>query len=138
MIDIYKVLYARNLGDQFEDFIRRKFPYIIEGEEKPQRAPRPAPKEKKIIPPQRLNKHGVFKSYNPRMLTFPQKLILTSDNAENLATQVKEFLRDKVASDYIIIEDTAYIEYLPSKYKDIADQIPLEAREIELFRRKNR
>ena len=83
-----------------------------------------------------MNKHGVFKSYKPGILSFPHKLILVDSNSEQLVKRVKDFLADKVKIDYLIIGDTAYIEYLMKKYEDILHQIPQNAREIEQFRRK--
>ena len=140
MIEIYKKLYSMGLGGQFEDFVKRRFPYIVEGDDPKPKAARKAyvPTEKRIVPPQRLNKHGVFKSYNPRILTFPHKLVLTNDNSEDLLAETKRFMRDKISTDYLILENVAYIEYLLPKYKDIANQIPPDGWEIENFRRKNR
>jgi len=137
MIDIYKQLYSRNLGNQFEDFIRRRFPYIVESDDiKLQRRPKRTSPKKKSLPPSAMNKHGVFKSYKPGILSFPHKLILVDSNSEQLVKRVKDFLADKVKIDYLIIGDTAYIEYLMKKYEDILHQIPQNAREIEQFRRK--
>ena len=135
MIEIYKKLYAANAGEKLEGFIRSRFPYIIEQDDQPKRrAVRREPR--KIIVPS--NKHGVFKSYKPGILTFPHRHILADSDTKRLLEQVKIFIRDKVSPDYIIIGDTAYIEYLLPKYKDVADQIPEHAKEIEQYRLRNK
>ena len=134
MIDIYKQLYSIGKGDRFEDFIRRRFPYIIEEDRKtrtnmPQRL-----KAKKPVTMRPRDKHGVFKRYKPELLSFPQKLILVEEDSEALLRMVKDFLKDKVEIDYLIMGDTAYIEYVLKKYEDVVNQIPDHAKEIHQFR----
>ena len=136
MVDIYKKLYSMGKGNRFEDFIRRRFPYIIESDDKP--APR-IPKRVKakkpsIMPRPMADKHGVFKRYKPELLTFPQKLIISDSNKESLIARIKDFLKDKVKIDYIVLGDTAYIEYVLKKYEDVIGQIPDHAKEIQQFR----
>ena len=132
MIDIYKQLYSIGKGDRFEDFIRRRFPYIIEED-----GQRPTPQRIKAKKPTNLrprDKHGIFKRYRPELLSFPQKLILVEEDKEALIRMVKDFLKDKVEIDYIIMGDTAYIEYVLKKYEDVVGQIPDHAKEILQFR----
>jgi hypothetical protein len=76
----------------------------------------------------------VFKQYKPGLLTFPQKLILVDADAESLLNRVKDFLKDKVQIDYLLLGDTAYIEYVLKKYEDVVSQIPEHAKEIQQFR----
>lgn len=136
MLQIYRDLYSKGLGNTFEDFIRKRFPYIIEFDDQPPpKAQRVRPKQK-LIPPSGMNRHGVFKTYKPSVLTFPHKLILVDNDTNRLLKKVKEFLIDKVPIDYIVIGDTAYIEYLQKKYSDIVSQIPDSAKEIQQFRKK--
>ena len=134
MIGIYRELYSRKLGNEFEDFIRRRFPYIIESDDETPK--KPAKSRQKAIPPSAMNKHGVFKNYKPGILSFPHKLIMIDGDSEQLIKKVKEFLSDKIAIDYIIIGDTAYVEYLMRRYEDIVHQIPHSAKEIDQFRKK--
>jgi hypothetical protein len=135
MIDIYKKLYSIGKGERFEDFIRRRFPYIIESDQKKPVASglpkRIKPKKMQAAP---KDKHGVFKQYKPGLLTFPQKLILVDADAESLLNRVKDFLKDKVQIDYLLLGDTAYIEYVLKKYEDVVSQIPEHAKEIQQFR----
>jgi hypothetical protein len=140
MLAVYRELYSIGKGNDFESFIRKRFPYIIESDDnvpitshKSPAKPKPKPK---LVTPSGMNKHGVFKNYNPGMLTFPHKLILVDADSEQLLRRTKEFLRDKVTIDYIILNDTAYLEYLMKKYEDIAGQIPAESKEIQQFRKK--
>ena len=84
-----------------------------------------------------LNRHDVFKMYRPDILSFPQKLIIV-DHPKNLYDRVQRFTQDKLAVDYIIIEDHAYIEYFDMKYAAVIDKIPRENRDIYLYRLKMR
>lgn len=147
MLEIYKQLYEKGNGELFEQFIRRRFAYIIE-DDSVKRTPRKRPYKKIYAKkpagpvPSRLNidssmnKHKVFKNYRPDMLTFPQKLILVDEDSKSLLDKVKNFIADKSSADYIIIDDRAYIEYFLPKYKEEAEKIPSRAREIYQFRMK--
>lgn len=143
MQEIYSKLYTRGLGPAFEDFVTRRLPWLVKTQtgqpktHKPITVQKPAPKEKSTIPAEfaKLNKHKVFESYNPNLLTFPQKLILTGDS-EQLYPRVQLFCKDKLAVDYIIIEDHAYIEYFLPKFTSIIDRYPRNNREIFKYRQK--
>lgn len=156
MYDIYHALYSKNKGKEFESFMRRRFPYmVLEGEKSPQPAPKILAKRKpdpKLIQHrgheaatdrsarehyEKLNKHKIFKSYRPDLMVFPQKMILV-DKPENLYNQVHRFIKNKLAADYIIIEDRAYIEYFEPRFASVVDKIPREKREIWVYRQKAR
>ena len=144
MMDIYYTLYDRKLGSQFEGFISTRYPWMVE------RTNRPTPTQvketvKKVKlqgldkkPPtnyEELNKHKVFGVYRPHILNFPQKLIIVG-NPDSLFNEVHNFMKNKIAVDYIIIEDHAYIEYFEPKYAKIVDRIPRETRDIYKYRQK--
>ncbi|MEM3097469.1 MAG: hypothetical protein QXU32_01950 [Nitrososphaerales archaeon] len=138
MITIYNELHTRGLGDKLIAFIKERFPYMV------QTIPDQQPNVVKDKPPlphkqlthiEDLNKHGVFAHYRPDLLTFPQKYIMVGE-PDKLPDMVQQFIRDKVGVDYIIIDNTAYIEYFHKKYSDIAAKINPEDREIAIFRRK--
>ena len=143
MQKIYLAIYQANLGKSFEDFITRRFPWLIKSDkkvttkkiiEKQQRKPGPrATAPYRQLDYSDLNKHKVFKSYKPNLLTFPQKLIMAG-NPTDLFDRVQHFCRDKLAIDYIIIEDRAYVEYFLPKYSVVVDRYPRDRREIFQYR----
>ena len=142
MLEIYNKLYSIGLGNKLELLISSRFSNIIELESDEQSEKvivSRSDKKKRVktkLPSRKFtnnatNKHGVFSSYNPKILTFPHKIILTGDNLEE---QVESFIRDKIGVDYIVVEDHAYIEYFLSKYGDIVDSVPRENRDIYSYR----
>jgi len=145
MMDIYHDLYKTGHGKKFEDFITQRFPWLIEDQTKPT----PSQIKKKITTIKKkgyisqpnptnyneLNKHKVFNFYRPNILSFPQKLILTGDN---LFDRVHDFIKNKIGVDYIILDDTAYIEYFEQKHTDVVDKIPRTSRDIYKYRQQHR
>lgn len=77
----------------------------------------------------------IFVHYNPKILTYPRRLILTGEKRE-LLKRIKEFLLDKIKSDYIIIRNKAYIEYLEKCDAALVDEIPIENWMISKYRQK--
>jgi len=143
MMIIYRDLYKRGKGEELETFIKSRFSYLIEKEIEAkfpgvpvQTVDKIRPKSLKKIPfkNEEMNKHKVFKIYKPSMLMFPQKRILMDDSGELLLKLVKKFLSDKIGSDFIIIENRAYIEYFDQKYATINDKIKKETRDIYQYR----
>jgi len=135
MLDVYKKIYVLGKGDALEDFIRRRFSYMIEGES--------TQKAKKIIKHRQvqkkkaeldLNKHKVFRRYQPSLLTFPHKRIIVESNSKLLLDKVRAFLNDKIEIDYIVLEDHAYIEYLLPKYAHMQDKLPIHAKEVTQYK----
>lgn len=149
MYDIYHALYSKNKGSEFESFMQRRFPYMVLESETPKvlAKKKPDPKLAKhrmheVVNNQAarkhyadLNKHGVFKTYRPDLMVFPQKMILV-DKPENLYNRVHRFIKDKLAADYVIIEDRAYIEYFEARFASVVDKVPREKRDIYLYRQK--
>lgn len=139
MMIIYNEIYKRGKGDNFEEFVKKRFPYIIDNEGE-------APKSQEVSKKSYLskgnkhdsiaasNKHNVFKSYRPGVLTFPQKKIIVLSNRQQLEDSVKKFINNKHGVDYIIIEDHAYIEYFEPKYVNIVNKVPKETRDIHRYR----
>jgi len=141
MQDIYFELYQRNLGNAFESFVKRRFPWLIKSENKPPKERQTTTRLPRVTAPYKkvnledLNKHKVFKYYKPNLLQFPQKLIILG-HPDTLFQQVQNFVQDKLAIDYLILEDRAYIEYFLPKYATIVDRYPRERREIYQYRRR--
>lgn len=122
----------RNLNKDLISFLRRAFPLALKAivDETPKRESQPPQKSED------LNKHKIFKSYKPLLLTFPHKIIIVDDNPETLRKTVRKFLKTKIYSDTIIVEDRAYVEYFESRYKKEAEQIKEHDREIYQYRRR--
>lgn len=137
MQEIYSKLYKKNLGTALETFVERRFPWLIkkvDEKQTPQKIVKP--KQTQINEQNQIvNKHGIFKAYNPNLLTFPQKLILVGPT-QSLHNRAKEFCKDKLGTDYIIVDDRAYIEYFLPKFSHIIDKYPKESREIFKYRLK--
>ncbi len=127
MMNIYHELYKRNFGSEFEKFVTNRYPYIIDNTKKDLR------KRAATQPRRYLNKHKVFKSFRPGILSFPQKKILTG---EDLEKKVEEFISNKQGVDYIIVDGHAYIEYFMPKYAHVIKDIPEESRDIYQYRSK--
>lgn len=151
MKQIYSALYARGKGADLEELIKERFAYLITGGNAPSPAksipvslPKPLPKA--MTPPKslwaptnasNLNKHGVFESYRPNILTFPKKMIFVNTDRNQLEAIVKHFLRDKISYDYIMVDDRAYVEYFDAQYQSEAEKIPKESRDIHKYRMSN-
>lgn len=145
MMDIYFELNSRGLEPNLITFLKRRFPWVLKEVEKPQKreqlqhikVEQQLKRKATANNWESLNKHKVFSRYRPDILSFPQKLILTG-NPNSLYNKVQEFSKDKLAVDYLIIEDHAYIEYFEMKYAAVIDKIPRENRDIYKYRWKMR
>lgn len=132
---IRRKLDERDLSVKLALFLRQVFPLALRPVitiEDNKTEPEP-PKIQKV---NEMNKHKVFRTYKPHILTFPHKLIMRNGNPALLEKKVKSFIRTKIRADYIIVEDTAYIEYFDPRFRDEADKIDPTAREIDQYRRK--
>jgi len=143
MMNIYFELDRRGLKDDLEVFLKRRFPWIIKKTGPTRQATQQMAKKAQVQLAAKkttkdygsLNKHGVFRIYRPDVLSFPQKLILVG-SPETLHNNVQEFVKSKLAVDYIIVEGHAYIEYFDAKYASVVDKISRESREIYKYRQK--
>lgn len=141
MMDIYFELLQRGMQSKLEEFIKRRFPYVIEQDipitpvHTPPVVSKPKPLAVDKLNYDEMNKHKVFNPYRPHLLTFPQKLIII-DEPNKIQGRVREFIRDKLAVDYIIIENYAYIEYFESRYASVIDKVPMHKRELNIYRRR--
>jgi len=125
---IQKELATRGKSMDMVNFLKKEFPIVIEEEnDKPQ-----AITIKRSSNPGRL----VFAYYNPELLTFPHKLIMENTDQQQLTRDVKDFCSKHFGTDYVIIENMAYIEYFPLKYESEVSKIDYTTREIVLFRKR--
>lgn len=142
MVDIYNTLVRRGKESELTNYLRKEFPVALEEVQKNvfKTGIKKTNTEVDLEAYKDLqgpNKHKVFKSYNPNILSFPQKKIITDPNLINLNKRIKSFIKDKVDPDYIIIEDRAYIEYFLPKYRHEAAKYPTELRELFQWRKNN-
>lgn len=124
-----------DLGDDLFEFLKKNYPLTIsEIDEK-------TSKEFEYVQYtnalDKLDDVSVFKYYNPKILTFPQKIVFKNANRIALEESVKEFLVDKIDYDYIIINDLAYVEYFHYKYRGEAEKIPKSMRELFKYKGRN-
>lgn len=148
MTHIYNKLYEIGKGTEFENFILDKFPYVIDrGKDiKPTLDPhqhmsaktklkRPVVQQQPRVNSEALNKHKVFRTYKPDILSFPQKRIIVNENRKQLEAQVASFIQDKFGVDFIIVEDRAYIEYFEPRHKGVSEKVPKNKRDIHIYKK---
>lgn len=148
MATVYNKIYEAGKGDEFEKLIRSRFPYVVDHNADPLRPDANPKKHLRINKPssqpiprtsdvsKSMDPHGVFKLYRPEILTFPQKRILINDNPAQLQAQVAHFTQDKFGVETLIIGERAYIEYFEPRYKDVANRIPPEKRDIFQYKQR--
>lgn len=148
MKQIYSLLYSKGKGEAFEKLIQQRFQYLIlnikdidpkvlaEAQRKPteQNNVKMPPRILAATNAENLNKHKIFASYKPGILSFPKKMIFVNSDKNQLEAIVKHFLKDKTSFDYIIVDDRAYVEYFNLENQQEADKIPKESREIYKYR----
>jgi len=78
--------------------------------------------------------HGIFDGYVHGILTYPHRIILKG-SGEALKNKVESLLSKKGKSDYIIIDDIAYIEYLERSEEELVDQIPSDNWKLSVYRK---
>jgi len=140
MLSLRKALYDRGMGSRFEEFILKTFPFLIEREEPKQQQATVVHKTVQSLPvpsqskDHRLNKHKIFKYYRPDLLKFPHQLIIQDGDPKELERKVKEFVSDKIGVEILVIEDTAYIEYVMPKFADVLSKMSPKLYEIKAHR----
>lgn len=150
MVHVYNRLYETGKGEIFENFIKERFPYVIDKNVGASIDPHKymTAIQKKVAPApipsiqseagKALDIHGVFKIYKPDILTFPQKRIIVNSDRTQLDAQVNTFVMDKFGVDTLIIGDRAYIEYFEPRYKEVVSKIHPEKRDIYQYKQRNK
>jgi hypothetical protein len=82
----------------------------------------------------KVSNQKLFTWYNPSIINYPMRLVLKNDSEQELNSSITSFAKDVVDYDYIIIDDTAYVEYVPSWAGKLVDLIPEHNWEIKLYR----
>lgn len=113
MLEILKEVTATPAGtSRLEQFLSAHFPHVIE-------------KDPAGLPVQRL--HGqlpVFGHYDAGLLTVPRRTILFHQDRAALEALVRQFLAGQALGDYAIVDDYAYVEFLPLELAALAQTIP--------------
>jgi hypothetical protein len=124
MIDLLKEIETIPQGnDKLLDFLTKHYPYMLVDDEG-----RRLPRQQALA-----GLDDIFEHYNPDILTYPRRFIITGA-AHELNRKVKEFLLDKIQSDYVIVGDRAYIEYLKKEDASVKEQIPMRNWRIAAWR----
>ena len=129
MTSIFEELKKRDLTNHLIAFLSRRFPHVLFKDNK--RKSRVEVRNFKKI------KNKVFTNYNPKVLSFPSKLILRDQDPSSLKRKVENFTRDKHGVDYVIIDDCAHIEYFNPEHKHLVSQIELREREVYKYKADN-
>lgn len=103
-----------------EQFIRQNFPAMIIG-------PRTAISKG-------TNKHQVFSYYDPALTTFPRRMILVG---ADLPKKIRDFCSKQFYYEYVIVEDYAYIEYIPPEAVSLKSSIPDKNWQIRSFKNRS-
>ncbi len=116
MIEILsKLLESPDSSKKLQIFLSSQFPHMI---------------ERSVVqdPPNLKNKHKVFEHYDPSLNTIPRRRIITKIEAAEAGADFNTFVNDfcslQVVAKHIIIDDRAYIEYLPPELDYLRDEIP--------------
>jgi hypothetical protein len=125
---VRKQLSSKGLTNDLVEFLRNYFPTVL----------KPIAEKEVKMDISDLNKHNVFRSYKPHILTFPHKYIIVNKDKDKLMLETIEFIKDKIGADYIMIEDRSYIEYFEPRFRKESEEIPKENRDIWLYRKKNK
>lgn len=116
MLDILKDLKASGYYDQLMDYLNNQHPDIV---------------IKPNIVTKTLSEDPIFGYYNPSLITYPRRIILSGSDLESVA---KSFVSDKLAFEYIIFNNRAYIEFLLNIDENIMMKLPPENWKIRAFK----
>lgn len=104
---------------QLLEFLTQRYPHVIVSDEK-----------------QRVEDiNGVFPGYVQGILTYPHRMIIESP-IDALEKRIRKMIRGKLKSDYIIIGNVGYIEYLDNSEKDLVGKIPDKNWLISAYRKR--
>ena len=120
MKDLLGQIQKNGGSDAISDFLRKHYPHMIEGG---------------VVANSDGDFDNIFIHYNPIVLTYPRRIIFTGPSRE-LQKKVREFIIDKIKSDYIILGERAYIEYLEKIDEMIMNKIPLSNWQIAAYRQR--
>lgn len=121
MIDTLKEIdQSKDGSEKLLDFISKNYPYMIVEES-----------QSSV-----LASDDIFGYFNPSILTYPHRLIFNGSKDE-LIDKAREFSKDKLKIDYVIINNKLYIEYLNNDEESLINQIPANNWKISIWRTYN-
>jgi len=86
------------------------------------------------------NKHGVFPYFDSALVTIPRRVILTNLDAarssKSLQELVESFCAIHAKCEHVIVEDHAYIEYIPRDLSHILNIVPETSWHVKNFKTK--
>jgi hypothetical protein len=138
MMEIQNTLRQKEKLVDLVKFLLEHFPITIDKDGDPDEIkeieiiPTPGPQRSKIL--LSIDNTLIFKHYNPNLLSFPQKLVMQNADMKQLELDTKEFISTRLGTDWIIINDKAYIEYFTLKYHNEVLKITPESREIYKYK----
>jgi hypothetical protein len=104
MMATLKEIEAKGGGEALMAFLEKNYPTMVIHEPTPMKADA-----------------EVFPGYNPGILTYPRRTMMTGPELER---RVQRFMGDKLKSDHIIVNGVAYIEYLLPEDAALVAKIP--------------
>lgn len=130
---MYAILQAitkkRQWAISLEAFLTKHFPAMIIDDTKPAGA---IPKRgvwKEID-----NKHKVFTYYDPSLATLPRRIIFSDGD---LQKEVRDFCAKQFYCEWLVIDDRAYVEYIPHNISSYKPNIPEKNWQIRAYKKKS-
>lgn len=125
MLEVLDAITKTDGGEQrLEEFLRKSFPHVLAKAIVRETAPSPA-----------AGGGPVFPHYDPQLMTLPRRRVITTAEANgDLEAAVRDFLRDKPLSDYVIVDGVAYVEYLPASLAPMAGQVPADNWQVRAYK----
>ncbi len=112
MLEMLRVITAAPAGEErLEIFLKHTFPHVLIDDQPAPVRTRPAARG------------PVFAHYDPNLVTIPRRRVLIG-TGQDLEQAVLAFLADKVEGDYVLVDGTAYIEYLPKELAHLVGKVP--------------
>lgn len=126
MIEILKYIQKnQQWAKSLEEFITKNYPAMIVDDSNENKS--------RVISRAIDNKHRVFSYYDPTLATFPRRIILSGND---LQKQVRDFCSKQFYYESIVVEDRAYIEYVPQGISDLIKDIPEKNWQIRAYKKK--
>ena len=109
-----------------ESFLSKNFPAMIVDDTKTSTS--------KILSKEAGNKHRVFAYYDPTLATFPRRIIFSDGD---LGKKVRDFCAKQFYCEWVVIDDRAYVEYIPPEAAAHKSNIPEKNWQIRAFKKKS-
>lgn len=116
------------LSESLAEFIRSHYPHIITEDD---------PGKSQPSAQNKMNRHSVFSHYDPTLNSFPRRLIIIERHESELRRDVLDFCARQGYCDHVIVEDRAYIEYLPPEHAVLREKIPAKNWQVSIYKRAN-